>query len=36
MLYLAIIDIIKRWTGRRQDWDRIHSQLEIFFEDPIK
>lgn len=36
MLYLAMIDITKKWTGRRQDWGRIHSQLEIFFEDRIK
>ena len=31
MLYLAMIDITKKWTGRRHDWGLIHSQLEIFF-----
>ena len=31
MLYLAMIDITKKWTGRRKDWGAIHSQLEIFF-----
>jgi transposase-like protein len=36
MLYLAMIDITKKWTGRRQDWGLIHSQLEIYFEDRIK
>lgn len=36
MLYLAMIDITKKWTGRRQDWGRIHSQLEIYFDDRIK
>lgn len=36
MLYLAMIDITRKWTGRRQDWGRIHSQLEIYFEDRIK
>jgi putative transposase len=36
MLYLAMIDITKKWTGRRQDWGQIHSQLEIFFEDRIR
>ena len=36
MLYLAMIDITKKWTGRRQDWGRIHSQLEIYFEDRIQ
>lgn len=35
MLYLAMIDITKKWTGRRQDWGSIHSQLEIFFADRI-
>ncbi len=33
MLYLALIDITKKWTGRRQDWGQIHAQLKIFFED---
>lgn len=36
MLYLAMIDITKKWTGRRQDWGRIHSQLEIYFADRIE
>lgn len=36
MLYLAMMDITKKWTGRRQDWGRIHSQLEVYFEDRIK
>ena len=35
MLYLAMIDITKKWTGRRQDWGVIHSQLEIFFQDRL-
>lgn len=35
MLYLAMIDITKKWTGRRKDWGQIHSQLEIFFEGRI-
>ena len=35
MLYLAMIDITKKWTGRRHDWGQIHSQLEIFFEGRI-
>ena len=32
MLYLAMMDITKKWTGHRQDWGQIHAQLEIFFE----
>jgi len=35
MLYLATIDITKKWTGRRQDWGTIYSQLLIFFEGRI-
>jgi transposase-like protein len=35
MLYLATMDITKKWTGRRQDWGLIHSQLEIFFADRL-
>lgn len=31
MLYLAMTDITKKWTGRRKDWGVIHSQLEIYF-----
>ena len=35
MLYLAMVDITKKWTGRRQDWSRIYAQLTIFFENRI-
>jgi len=35
MLYLAMIDITKKWAGRRKDWGQIHSQLEIFFADRL-
>ncbi len=35
MLYLATMDITKKWTGHRQDWGQIHSQLEIFFEERL-
>ena len=31
MLYLAMMDITKKWTGRRQDWSLIHAQLSIYF-----
>ena len=33
MLYLAMMDITKKWTGRRQDWSMIHAQLAIYFAD---
>lgn len=35
MLYLAMVDITKKWTGRRKEWGQIHSQLEIFFADRL-
>ena len=35
ILYLAMMDITKKWTGHRQDWGQIHSQLEIFFEERL-
>jgi len=35
MLYLAMMDITKKWTGKRKEWGQIHSQLEIFFEDRL-
>ncbi|MBP2628849.1 MAG: transposase mutator type [Firmicutes bacterium] len=31
MLYLAMIDITKKWTGRRRDWGQIHSHSQAFF-----
>ncbi len=35
MLYLAMKDITKKWTGRRQDWGVIYAQMAIFFGDRI-
>ena len=35
MLYLAMIDITKKWTGKRQDWSTIYAQLSIYFDDRI-
>ena len=35
MLYLVMMDITKKWTGRRQERGVIHSQLQIFFADRI-
>ena len=35
MLYLAMMDITKKWTGKRQDWAVIHGQLEVFFADRL-
>ena len=33
MLYLAMMDITKKWTGRRQGWSVIHAQLAIYYAD---
>ena len=33
MLYLAMADITRKWTGRRQDWNIIHAQLSVFYSD---
>ena len=35
MLYLAMMDITKKWTGRRQDWSIIYAQLVVFFGERI-
>jgi transposase-like protein len=35
MLYLVTMDITKKWTGKRQDWGKIYSQLLVFFEGRI-
>ena len=36
MLYLATMDITKKWTGRRRDWAQIRAQLEIYFEERLE
>ena len=35
MLYLAAMDITRKWTGHRQDWGKIRAQLVIYFEERI-
>ena len=30
MLYLAMMDITKKWTGRRQDWSVIHGAVKSY------
>ncbi|MFQ8688204.1 MAG: hypothetical protein ACLR9L_09775 [Lachnospirales bacterium] len=35
MLYLAAMDITHKWTGHRQDWDKIQAQIFIYFEERI-
>ena len=33
MLYLATMDITKKWTGHRQDWGQIHSSLKFILKN---
>jgi putative transposase len=35
MLYLATVDITKKWKGSRKDWYQIRAQLDIFFPDRL-
>lgn len=36
MLYLAMMDVTKKWTQSRRSWGSIHSQLEVFFEERLE
>ena len=36
MLYLAMVDITKKWNGRRQDWNLIHAQLAVYFSERME
>lgn len=33
MMYLAMRDITKKWTGVRHDWKEINEQLRLFYPD---
>lgn len=35
ILYLAMMDVTKKWTQSRRGWGIIHSQLEIYFADRL-
>jgi putative transposase len=35
MLYLATMDVIRKWTGRVQNWGQILLQLSFFFPERI-
>lgn len=35
ILYLATIDVTKKWTGRRKYWGEIRSQLDIYFDERL-
>jgi len=35
MLYLAAMDVIRKWTGRVQNWGQILLQLSVFFPNKV-
>ena len=35
MLYLAMRDITRKWTGRWSDWSKIQAQLIVFYGEHI-
>jgi putative transposase len=35
MLYLATMDVVRKWTGRVQNWGQMLLQLSVFFPDRI-
>ena len=36
MLYLATMDVLRRWTGRIHNWGQILLQLSVFFPDKVR
>ncbi len=36
ILYLATMEVTKKWTGRMKDWSVILSQLNIYFKERIE
>ena len=36
MLYLATMDVTRKWTSRRKDWSEIRAQLDIYFEERLE
>lgn len=36
MLYLATMDVLRKWTGRIQNWGQVLLQLSVFFPEKVK
>ena len=36
LLYLATMDITEKWAARDRNWNRVLSQLCIYFDDRIE
>lgn len=30
-----MIDITGKWTGRKQNWNKIHTQLAVYYADRL-
>jgi putative transposase len=35
MLYLSTMDVVRKWTGRVQNWGQMLLQLSVFFPDRV-
>ncbi|KJS66641.1 MAG: hypothetical protein JL50_01805 [Peptococcaceae bacterium BICA1-7] len=35
MLYLATMDVLRKWTGRIRNWSQILLQLSVYFPDKV-
>jgi putative transposase len=35
MLYLATMDVIRKWTGRVQNWSQMLLQFSVFFPERV-
>ncbi|NGQ94812.1 IS256 family transposase, partial [Brevibacillus sp. SYP-B805] len=36
MLYLATMDVLRKWTGRVQNWGQILLQLSVQFPERVQ
>ena len=36
MLYLASVNVMKKWKMRYRNWDLVLSQLSLLYEDRLK
>jgi len=36
MLYMATQDVLRKWTGRIQNWGQVLLQLSVYFPDKVK
>jgi len=34
-VYLAVMEVIKKWTGRIRDWHLIIAELAVYFKDRL-